>query len=151
MSDAAEAQGGLEQFAEQWRAEDAHDARKVAAKVDAMNAPAEAPPAAEALPAAAPELVQLSAGVWSVLDRLICSAAGADFRLTPDEVAQLAAPTAAVVAKYMPDVLQRLTSTPEGVLLGTVAIIYGPKAAAMLMAPPPAPPAPAPVPEVVPA
>lgn len=145
MTEAAEAAGELDQFATEWRAEEAHDARKVADKVAAMQEPAAAAPGAppEAVPA---ELVKLSAGLWSVLDRLIVSAAGAEFALKPDEVAQLAEPTAAVVAKHMPDVLQRLTSTPEGVLLGTVALIYGPKAAAMLMAPSSAAPAAAPVP-----
>lgn len=145
--EAAEAAGELHQFATEWRAEEHAEQRKTDAKVAAMSEPApEGAP--EAVPPAVPgELVQLSSGLWTVLDRLITGMAGAEFALRPDEVAQLAQPTAAVVQKYMPDVLQRLTSTPEGVLLGTVALVYGPKAAAMLMAPAPAAPATAAAPQ----
>lgn len=143
----------LDQVAEQWKAEGHHDQRTVDKKVEAMNAP---PPAAPVVPAAPvappadPELVKIAAVAWSMLDRLIVGLAAAQLgaeigpklALKPSEVAELAEPTAKVLEKYIPDFLAKMTTTPEGVLLGTVAMVYGVKVAGLMLLPDAKPPAP---------
>lgn len=142
MSDAGAVPPELSAVASEWRAEEAQVAAAAAKKVQALEP--EAPPA----PAVPAELQQLSAVAWTIVDRLVVAQLGAAWATTEAEREQLAGPTAALLHKHMPDVLTRLTTTPEGVFLGTVALVYAPKALAQLTAPPPAAqPEPAPAPE----
>jgi len=140
----------MQDAARQWLAEEqleAHRAAEPVRRLEAQEAAAAAPP--EARPPDA-NLVKLAATAWAIADRLVVSLAGAQFALTAEERAQLAEPTAAVLEKHLPDVLERLATTPEGVLLGTISLVYGAKAAGAFLAPAAAPEPPAAAPEVAP-
>lgn len=73
------------------------------------------------------QLKKLASALLVVCDRIIVGQAGEAYRLTKEEREEIAEAAAPVIQKYMPAAFGFLT-TPEGVLLGTVAIIYGTKA-----------------------
>lgn len=133
--------GQLEAVAQQWQAEGHHEQRASEKKVEAMNAPAAAP-AEPVTPPPDAELVKIAAVAWTVIDRLVTGYAGAPFKLQPDEIKQLAEPSAAVLGKYLPDLLKRFSDTPEGLLVGAVGLVYGTKLAGVLLFPAPAEPEP---------
>ena len=155
----------LEQIATQWRAEEHATQARAAAQVEALQA-SEAPAAPQASPsdakareeaekarqleaAAAAALPMLCAIAWRMVDKGVQSFGGAHCAATEDELQQLATLTVPVLDKYLPGGLAAVLKTPEGVLLGTAALIYGVK---MLQGapvvspptPPAAPPSPAP-------
>lgn len=147
----------LEQIATQWRAEEHATQARAAAQVEALQA-SEAPQAPAATPsdakareeaekaqqleaAAAAAMPMLCAVAWRMADKAVQSFGGAHCAATEDELQQLATLTVPVLDKYLPGGLSALLKTPEGVLLGTAALIYGVK---VIQGPPatPTPPTP---------
>jgi hypothetical protein len=105
-------------------------AQEVAA---ALNPPPPAPAAAPAAPEAPgvklnpKHLHKLATVLLTVSDRIIVAQAGKAYALTADEKEEIAGAAVPVIEKYLPSALGWLVTTPEGVLLGTVAIVYGSK------------------------
>jgi hypothetical protein len=116
----------------EWQAEEAAAARGVEAKVEALQDSTPKPPASPQEEQAAQlaavveaQLPQLAGVAWTVIDRLVQQFAGEGFALTPEERQQLAAATVPVVAKWTPQGMGWLTTTPEGALVLTAGMIYG--------------------------
>lgn len=132
----------LEQIATQWRAEEHATQARAAAQVEtllASEAPPQAPTPSDAKAreeaekaqqleaAAAAAMPMLCAVAWRMADKAVQSFGGAHCAATEDELQQLATLTVPVLDKYLPGGLSALLKTPEGVLLGTAALIYGVK------------------------
>lgn len=140
----------IDGVAQQWAAEEHVAAAKVAERVEAMHeaqAAAAAPGAVDAAKPVDPELAHLSGVLWFAADKMIGRYVGEGYALQPDELEKLAAATAPVLAKYLPQGLGALVATPEGALALTVLTIYGGKFATGALgtsAPSVAPPSPSP-------
>jgi hypothetical protein len=72
-------------------------------------------------------LKKLATALLGVCDRIIVGQAGKEFALTAEEKSEIADAAVPVMAKYLPQALGWLVTTPEGVLLGTVGIVYAGK------------------------
>lgn len=139
MSDADVSRATNEFLAEELRADAraTEQAAEVQAALNPSPTPSVGPPAAAAPGAAGAEslaaavkpehLKKLATALLGVCDRIIVGQAGKEFALTPEEKSEIADAAVPVMAKYLPQALGWLVTTPEGVLLGTVGIVYAGK------------------------
>ena len=143
----AEVTPEMQRAALEWQAAEHHEQarveRQVAELQDAENpAPEQTPEQAAAQQTAAvvsAAMPQLCTALWRVLDRVVAqNLLGPQCAATGEELAELGRLTVPVLEKYLPGALSQVLTTPEGVLLGSAALIYGSK----MLAAPPAPAAP---------
>ena len=140
----------------EWRAQQAHEQRRVDAKVEALNedsdptgqhdgsphgqpAGAATAPQGESGPAFDLSEVEVSALAWTLVDVMVVKFMGARFALDDAEKMKLAVATVPVLKKYFPEGVQL---APEFALAAVGVAVYGPKLLSPAPSPAPSPASP---------